>query len=216
MWVRSGLAPGQAPCKACWSSLLEHSEWMHAQRLFWAMPCPSQPHPQGELSSILDHIPLIISLHLQNSKSRSEEGAGDRDAHPQLACVCPPATPAFLTDDCRSEKYRVPRTRTSGLNFSSCKLQFCWFRGRGVRRGSVLIGNIIIRTRRPWLTVHFLISHHILFKLSADLLHLKPHSAAKKKKSYCCIYWGETSQLLLLLLQQGEKTEMLRIFPLVI
>lgn len=56
--------------------------------------------------------------------------------------------------------------------------------------GEVLISIITIRICRPWLTIHFLISHHILFKLNADLLNLTPHSAAK---SHCCVYWGKSA-----------------------
>lgn len=186
-------------------------------------PCPALPRPihEGELSLILDYIPLWSSQCIcRKARCTARRAQGTlrptrQSAHSSLEAV-------LLQHRISSHMTVVVRINVSPGqgplgSVSPASRSFFGSGAGGVRWGSVLISNIVIRTRRPWLTVHFLIGHHILFKLSADLLRLTPHSAAKKKKkNYCCVYWGETSQLLLLLLQQVEKTEMLRIFLLVI
>lgn len=68
---------------------------------------------------------------------------------------------------------------------------------------SVLISITTIRICHPWLTIHFLISHHILSKLNADLLYLCHNPQAAK---ICCsVYWKKsTSSSLVCCNKHGE------------
>jgi hypothetical protein len=72
---------------------------------------------------------------------------------------------------------------------------------------------ITIKICRPWLTIHFLIRHHILFQLNADPLHLTPHSAGSTDLLLGLL--EEVNHLFPCLLQEHRK-EKLRVFPLVV
>lgn len=64
---------------------------------------------------------------------------------------------------------------------------------------SVLKAITTIRICPPWLSLHFLVSHHILFRLNADLLYLTPHSAGSKDLLLCLLQ--EVNQFFPCLLQ---------------
>lgn len=173
-------------------------------------PCRGLPSPihKGELSLILDYIPPLWSQYPQRKArltvKRRQGTTTPPPPHPPAGPECLQLGWVFSLRHLISSQMTVTaRIEVSpeqqghlGSVSSVCK---CSFVGSGGVKSVEGVDKIsIIGTCRPWLTVHFLISHHILFKLSADLLHLTPHSAAK---SYCCVYWGETSQLLSLVLQ---------------
>lgn len=145
MWVSSDLAQCQTPCKARW--LIYQAFWSfnprtYAKFLPWTMPWAPQPHPQG--GAVFNpwlHLTVMISVPPEESKTHSEEEAGDNDSPtspppsrswvPAARLSLLPATSDFLTDVCHSQNWSVPRaTRTSGFGFVSLQVQLCWL-GRG-------------------------------------------------------------------------------------
>lgn len=190
----------QAPCKVHW--LIYPALWSFIPSMYklllrttdWS---PSPIH-KGELPLILDYISLLSSQYIHRKARlradltmRRRQGAM---ASPRAGPELPEAHLSLfsLRHLISSQMTVIARIKLSSgqghldsvLSAATAALQLCLFRWGG----EVLISITTIRTCRPWLTIHFLISHHILFKLSADLLYLTPHSAAK---SYCCDYWGK-------------------------